>query len=128
MAFQQNTPRKTNKLTPSADLATEGIVQIPDEESAQEHEQAITDHEPHGLERLDIALILVLLLFLGGDWDALFLACGPVLLASVAPAWSQCHFHGVHAAQDNDDSQERIRVLVKYWVLKVVVVEGDEDS
>lgn len=67
MTFQENTPWKTNNVAPSADLAAEGIVQVPDQEPAEEQEQAITDHEPHGLESLHVARVLVLLEFHRGD-------------------------------------------------------------
>lgn len=87
VTFQEDTPGKTDNTPPSADLTAEGIVQVPDQEPSEEHEQAVSDHEPHGLERLHIARILVVLLFHTGNREAFLLAREAVLLARVSPAW-----------------------------------------
>lgn len=45
----------------------------------------------------------------------------------MSPAWPELHFHGVHAAQDNDNGQDGIGVLMEDRILKVMIVERDED-
>ena len=128
MTLQENAPRQPHDLAPPADLRAERIIQIPDEKAAEEHGQTISDHKPHGFEDLGVADVLIVLVFLGRHLDSLLLAGETVFFPRAPPPRAQRHLHGVHAAQDDDNSQDSVRVLVENGVLEVVVVQGNEDS
>lgn len=127
MTFQENTPRKTDLLAPASQRGAELVVKGPDEEASQEHAQSVDDHEPHRLQRLHVPHVLVVLSLLRRDGQTLPLALQAVLLARLAPFRAERHFHRVHAAQDDNGGQERVRVLVEDRVPEVVVIQGDED-
>ena len=128
MSFQKKTPGKTNRAAIPTDLRAIDVVQAPDEETAQKHAQSVYHHEPHSLECLQVAHILVVLALLGRNGKSHPLACQAVLFRRVAPSRSEGRFHGVHAAEDDDGGQGRVCILVEDWVLKIVVVQGDEYS
>jgi hypothetical protein len=68
-----------------------------------------------------------MLTLLGRYWETLLLALQAIFLAGVAPLGTEGCLHGVHAAEDDDNCQESLGILVEYRVLEVMVVKGDED-
>ena len=122
MSFQEDTPRQTHVAAPAASGGAEEVVEVPDGEAAEEHGQAVPDHEPHGLECLHVAHVLVVLILLGRHGKALLLAREPVFLSGVSQGWAEGLLHGPHAAEDHDGGQKRVRILMEHGVLQVVVV------
>lgn len=122
MALQEDSPWQTHRAAPQADLGAELVVQIPDEEPAEEHAQSVRDHKPHRLEGLHIPHVLVMLSFLGRHLLAPLLPIQAVFLARVAPSRPQRHLHGMHAAEDNSCRKNGVGILVEDGVLEVVVV------
>ena len=49
------------------------------------------------------------------------------LLMLLPVIWAQVELHDIHAAEENNGGEQSIRVLVEGRILKVVVVEGDEE-
>ena len=65
MTFQKDAPRKPDDSSPSANAGAKVIIEIPDQEATKKNGDAIHDHEPHSVQDLGVANILVHLTLLG---------------------------------------------------------------
>lgn len=128
MSFQKYTPRKSDCSPPSTEPRAKDIVQSPDKETTEKHGYSIDNHEPHGVQYLQVPLVFVMLPFLRRDGESFLFSSQSILLARVSPFRTERFLHGVHAPQDHNCSQYGVCILMENGVLEVVVVESDEDG
>lgn len=57
VALQEDPPRQTDRHTPAPDSGTEGVIEVPEQESNRNRDQAASDEFPHGAEDLCVAPI-----------------------------------------------------------------------
>ena len=126
VSFQQDAPGETYLMPPATQLTTVLVVHSPQGEAHEKYAEAVRHHLPHShqdlvVPRATVNIEPVRTSILG------VLCCKGAWLPDV---WfqSEVELHQVHHLEQNNCCQYGINSLVKTRILKIVVVEGDEQS
>lgn len=116
MTFQQNTPREAHFPPPSSNGSTKDVIQIPNPKCNGYIAQSDIIHAPHGSQNFHIPLI------------SSFLLDGINFTVSFTASGVEQTLHNPHAAQYNHRREQGEHILMEHRVLKIMIVQCDEDS
>lgn len=130
MPFQKYAPGKPYVSSQPSPLRAIDIVKVPDGKSAKEEGQPKGNHPPHGLQNGQISLGLRLgpAASVGSSGGRLPTITSAFIVRRTSPSGTKTDFHKVHASSEDHDGKERVCVLMKERILKVMIVQGDEEG